>query len=374
MLIGVPKEIKNHEYRVSISPRGVRELNYHGHQLMVQKGAGEGIGFHDIHYQEAGALVVESIDEIFERSDMIVKVKEPQPEECRMLKEGQILFSYLHLAAEPKMTEALIDSGCIAIAYETVTDKDGHLPLLAPMSEVAGRLSVQVGSYFLQRGNGGRGVLLSGVPGVEAAEVVIIGGGVVGTNAAIIAGGMGANVTILERSLDRIRELEWRLPHTNIKCIYSTVEAIEEYVMKSDLVIGAVLVPGASAPKVIARHLVEKMQKGSVIVDVAIDQGGCVATSHPTTHDAPTFIFNDVVHYCVTNMPSAAARTATKALENATLPYIMDLANNGYRAALKDNPNFRKGLNLYRGRVTNEAVANGLNHAYVPATTFLGGH
>jgi len=374
MLIGVPKEIKNHEYRVSISPRGVRELNYHGHQVMVQKGAGEAIGFDDLYYQESGALVIENVEEIFERSDMIVKVKEPQPEECQMLREGQILFAYLHLAAEPKMTDALINSGCIAIAYETVTDDAGNLPLLAPMSEVAGRVSIQVGSYFLQRGNGGRGVLLSGVPGVEAAEVVIIGGGVVGTNAAIIAGGMGANVTILERSLERIRQLEWRLPQNNIKSIYATVEAVEDYVTKSDLVVGAVLVPGASAPKLVTNDLIEKMQKGSVVVDVAIDQGGCIESSRATTHDDPTFIVNDVVHYCVTNMPSAAARTATKSLENATLPYIVDLANNGYRSALKDNTNFRKGLNLCRGRVTNEAVANDLNHAYVPPSTFLGGN
>ncbi|MDA0780773.1 MAG: alanine dehydrogenase [Rickettsiales bacterium] len=373
MLIGVPKEIKNHEYRVSISPRGVRELNYHGHQVMVQKGAGDGIGFEDIQYQEAGALVIENVEEIFERSDMIVKVKEPQPEECQMLSEGQILFCYLHLAAEPKIAEALINSGCIAIAYETVTDKMGNLPLLAPMSEVAGRVSIQVGAYFLQRGNGGRGVLLSGVPGVEAAEVTIIGGGVVGTNAAIIAGGMGANVTILERSVERVRELEWRLQARNIKSIYATVDAVEEYLVKSDLVVGAVLVPGATAPKIVSAGLIEKMQKGSVVVDVSIDQGGCFETSRPTTHDAPTFVVNGVVHYCVTNMPSAAARTATKSLESATLPYIVDLANNGYRSALKDNPNFRKGMNLCRGRVTNEAVANELNHAYVPPTTFLGG-
>ncbi|PIR39618.1 MAG: alanine dehydrogenase [Alphaproteobacteria bacterium CG11_big_fil_rev_8_21_14_0_20_39_49] len=373
MLIGVPKEVKNHEYRVSISPRGVRELNYHGHQVMVQKGAGDGIGFEDIQYQEAGALVIENVEEIFERSDMIVKVKEPQPEECQMLNEGQILFCYLHLAAEPKIAEALINSGCIAIAYETVTDKMGNLPLLAPMSEVAGRVSIQVGAYFLQRGNGGRGVLLSGVPGVEAAEVTIIGGGVVGTNAAIIAGGMGANVTILERSVDRVRELEWRLQTRNIKSIYATVDAVEEYLIKSDLVVGAVLVPGATAPKIVSASLIEKMQKGSVVVDVSIDQGGCFETSRPTTHDAPTFVVSDVVHYCVTNMPSAAARTATKSLESATLPYIVDLANNGYRSALKDNPNFRKGMNLCRGRVTNEAVANDLNHSYVPPTTFLGG-
>lgn len=373
MLIGIPKEIKNHEYRVSVSPRGVRELSYHGHQIIVQKDAGHAIGFDDIHYQEAGALVVESAKEVYERSDMIVKVKEPQAEECHHLKEGQIVFCYLHLAADQKLADALINTGCIAIAYETVTDERGRLPLLAPMSEVAGRVAIQVGAHCLERENGGRGTLLGGVPGVEVGNVVIIGGGVVGTNAAIIASGMGADVTILDRSVERVRELEWKLSGRNVRSIYSTVDAVEEYVSKADLVVGAVLVPGAAAPRVITKELVSRMQRGSVLVDVAIDQGGCSETSHPTTHDNPTFVVHNVVHYCVTNMPSAVARTASKALENATLPYIVELANSGYRSALKDNIHFRNGLNLCRGRVTNETVANDLNHAYVPPTTFLGG-
>jgi alanine dehydrogenase len=373
MLIGVPKEIKNHEYRVSISPRGVRELSHHGHQVVVQKDAGHDIGFEDLHYQEAGALMVETAAEIFERSDMVVKVKEPQIQECQMLKEGQILFTYLHLAADPKVAEALISSGCIAIAYETVTGPNDTLPLLAPMSEVAGRVSVQVGAHYLERVNGGRGTLLGGVPGVEVGKVVIIGGGVVGINAAVIASGIGADVTILDRSIEKVRSLEWKLGGKRVRSIYSTVDAIEEYVTQADLVIGAVLVPGATAPKVISADLISKMQRGSVFVDVAIDQGGCSETSHPTTHDNPTYVVDGVVHYCVTNIPSSVARTATKALENATLPYIINLADNGYRVALKEDLNFRNGLNLCRGRVTNAAIASELNHAYVPATTFLGG-
>lgn len=372
MLVGVVKEVKNHEYRVSISPKGVRELVHHGHQVIVEKNAGHGIAFDDNQYQEAGALVVDSAEEVFENADMIVKVKEPQIEECQMLREGQILFAYLHLAAEPRIAEALLNSNCIAISYETVTDDNGGLPLLAPMSEIAGRVSIQAGTHCLEREVGGRGTLLGGVPGVEPGKVVIIGGGVVGANAAIVASGMGADVIILDRSIKKIRDLEWKLS-SNVRGVYSTVDAIEEHVCNADLVVGAVLVPGASAPKVITTDLVSKMQKGSVIVDVAIDQGGCVETSRATTHDTPTFIEEGVVHYCVTNMPSAVARTATKALENATLPYIISLADNGYRSALKEDINFRNGLNLYRGRVTHEAVANELNHAYVPAVTFLGG-
>lgn len=373
MLIGVPKEIKNHEYRVSISPRGVRELNYHGHQLLIQKNAGHAIGFDDLQYQEAGATIVESPEEIYERADMIVKVKEPQYEECSMLREGQILFAFLHLAADSKLTDALINSGCVAIAYETVTSDSGLLPLLAPMSEVAGRVSIQVGATCLELENGGRGTLLGGVPGVEPGKVVIVGGGVVGANAALIASGMGADVTILDRSVERVRELDWRFGDRSIRSICSTVDAVEEYTTQADLVIGAVLIPGAAAPKVITEDLIKKMQRGSVIVDVAIDQGGCSETSRPTTHDDPTFIVDEVVHYCVTNVPSAAARTASKALENATLPYIANLANNGYRTSLKEDKNFRNGLNLCRGRVTHEAVANDLNHAFVPPSTFLGG-
>ncbi len=371
MLIGIPKEIKVNEYRVSISPRGVRELCHHGHQVLVQKQAGHAIGFDDRHYQEAGALVLETAQEIYDQAEMIVKVKEPQLEECHLLREGQILFAYLHLAAIPRVAEALIESGCIAIAYETVTSDDGGLPLLAPMSEVAGRVAVQVGAYCLERENGGRGTLLGGVPGVEPGKVTIIGGGVVGTNAAIIASGMGADVTIIDRSVKKIRDLESRFGSRKIKGIYGSVDAIDEYVVNSDLVIGAVLVPGASSPKVITADMVKRMLRGSVLVDVAIDQGGCSETSKPTTHDNPTFTVDEVVHYCVTNMPSAVARTATKALENATLPYILQLANNGYRAAFKEDLNFRNGLNLCRGRVTHEAVATALSHSYVPPSTFI---
>lgn len=371
MLIGIPKEIKNNEMRVSVSPRGVRELIHHGHQVMVEKNAGHAIGFDDMLYQEVGALIVDSAEEIFQKAEMIVKVKEPQPNECLMLKEGQVLFTYLHLASDNKMAESLINSNCIAIAYETVTAPDGSLPLLAPMSEVAGRMSIQAGAWALQQKNGGRGTLLGGVAGVEPGKVTIIGGGVVGTNAAIVAVGMGAEVTIIDRSIKRMREIETQFG-SKVHCIYATVDAIEEYVSKSDLVVGAVLVPGAAAPKLVSEDMVKNMIRGSVIVDVAIDQGGCFETSRPTTHDDPIYSLHNIVHYCVTNIPSAVARTASKALENSTLPYIVELAGKGYRSALKDNPHFRNGLNLYRGRVTHEAVARDLNHAFVPSSTFLG--
>ncbi len=370
MLIGVPKEVKDFEYRVSISPNGVRELVHHGHQVMVQKDAGHDLGFDDTIYQEAGALVVDTAQEVFDRAELVVKVKEPQLEECRMLGEGQILFTYLHLAAEPNIANALLESKCIAIAYETVTSSDGSLPLLAPMSEVAGRLATQVGASCLERPKKGRGVLLGGVSGVEPGHVVVLGGGVSGTQAAKIAVGMGAKVTILERSLSRIRQLE-DLFDGRANVLFSTVDSIEASVIDADLVIGAVLIPGAAAPRVVSEALVANMKRGAVIVDIAIDQGGCIETSKPTTHTDPTYIQHEVVHYCVTNMPSCVARTSTSALENATLPYILDLADNGYRAALKDNKHFMNGLNVYRGRVTHEAVAKDLNHAYVPPSTFL---
>lgn len=371
MLIGIPKEIKNHEYRVSVSPQGARELIHHGHQVIIQKDAGHAIGFDDVQYQAVGALVVSSAAEVYSRAEMIVKVKEPQAEECQMIKDGQIVFCYLHLAADHRMAEQLINANCIAIAYETVTGEDGTLPLLAPMSEVAGRMSIQAGAHCLEKARGGRGVMLGGVPGVSPGKVVIIGGGVVGANAAMVAVGMGAKVTIFDKSLKRLRELEWKFGNA-VNNIYATVDAIEEYVSKADLVIGAVLIPGAAAPKVITTELVKGMQRGAVIVDVAIDQGGCVETSRPTTHADPTYIEHGIVHYCVTNIPSAVARTATKALENSTLPYILSLANKGYRAALKEDIHFRNGLNLCRGRITHEAVAHELNHAFVPSTTFLG--
>ena len=373
MLIGVPKEVKNHEYRISISPRGVRELTHNGHQVLVEKKAGHAIGFDDAHYQAAGALIIETAEEVFERADMIVKVKEPQAQELSLLREGQILFTYLHLAANHRMADELMKSKCIAISYETVTADDGSLPLLAPMSEIAGRVSVQVGANCLEKANGGRGTLLGGVAGIEPGKVVVLGGGFVGTNAAIIAMGMGAEVTILDNSLNKIRELDTRFG-SKIRVIYSTMDSIEEYISKADLVIGAVLSPGAAAPKVVTEGMIKKMQRGSVIVDVAIDQGGCFESSRPTTHDEPTFIYEDVVHYCVTNMPSAVARSSTKALENATLPYIMRLANEGYRTVLKEDKHFRNGLNIYRGRVAHEAVAKELNHPFVPASTFLGSY
>lgn len=371
MLVGVPKEIKDYEYRVSISPKGVRELVYHGHQVMVEKGAGRDIGFEDAHYQDSGALIMNNAVEIYDRAEMIVKVKEPQLSECKLLREGQILFGYLHLVAEPNITQALLNKNIIAIAYETVTDAAGNLPLLAPMSEVAGRIAVQVGASCLERPKQGKGVLLGGVPGVAPGKVVIIGGGTVGLQAAIIASGMQAHVTILERSMHRIRDLN-HLFGSQVDVLFATVDTIEQQIASADLLIGAVLIPGAAAPKVVSEELVRRMQRGSVIVDVAIDQGGCIETSRLTTHGDPTFIEHGIIHYGVPNMPSLAARTATSALENATLPYILNLADNGYRAAMKADRHFMNGLNLYRGRVTHPEVARGLNHAYVPPTSFLG--
>lgn len=372
MLIGVPKEIKNHEYRVSITPTGVKELIRHGHQVIVESQAGEAIGFDDNQYIGVGALVADKVEDVFERADMIVKVKEPQPIECEMLREGQLLFCYQHLAAEPKIADMLLKSGCIAIAYETVTDISGGLPLLAPMSEVAGRMAVQAGAHCLEKANSGRGVLLSGVPGVAAGNVLVLGGGVVGTNAAQIAVGMGANVTILERSIRRIRELE-HIFNNRANIIYSTSGILEEYISCADLVVGAVLIPGAAAPKLVTEKMVSSMKNGSVVVDVAIDQGGCFETSKPTTHENPTYIVDGVVHYCVTNIPGAVAYTASRALENSTLPYIIALADKGYRTALREDKHFCNGLNIYRGRVTHEVVAHELNHAYVPPSTFLVG-
>lgn len=370
MLIGIPKEIKNHEYRVSVTPSGVKELIRHGHQVLVQTMAGQAIGFDDNQYVAVGAHVAERAEEIFERADLIVKVKEPQPIECDMLREGQILFCYQHLAAEPKIAELLLKSGCIAIAYETVTDAYGGLPLLAPMSEVAGRMAIQAGAHCLEKAQGGSGVLLSGVAGVMAGNVLILGGGVVGTNAAQVAVGMGANVTILEKSIRRIRELE-QLFGNRANIIYSTTGMVEEYITSADLVVGAVLIPGAAAPKLVNAKTLKTMKHGSVIVDVAIDQGGCMETSKPTTHDNPTYIIDHVVHYCVTNIPGAVAYTASRALENSTLPYILALADKGYRTALKEDKHFCNGLNIYRGRVAHEVIARELNHAYVPPSTFL---
>lgn len=370
MIIGIPKEIKQDEYRVGLTPGGVRELVDCGHEVLVETNAGAGIDFSDRLYQEAGASIVEKPATIFERAEMIVKVKEPQPNECKMLREGQTLFTYLHLAADKAQAELLLHSGCTAIAYETVTDHDNRLPLLEPMSEVAGRLSVQAGAHCLEKIHGGRGVLLGGVPGVRPAEVVVIGGGTVGTNAIRIAVGMEAHVTVLDRSIKRLKELD-DFFGSRLNTIYSTNDAIEEYVTKADLVIGAVLLPGAAAPKLVTHDLLPKMREGSVIVDVAIDQGGCCETSKPTTHSHPTYVVDGVVHYCVANMPGAVARTSTIALSNATLPYVLHLANESPLRALKQNLHLLNGLNIHQGHVTCEAVAHSLGYNYVPAETIL---
>ena len=370
MLIGTPKEIKNHEYRVGLTPAGVRELNSRGHQVMIQVGAGLGIGIADEMYRHAGAELVANADEIFRRAEMIVKVKEPQPDECRMLWEGQVLFTYLHLAPDPEQTKALIDSGCVAIAYETVSDGRGGLPLLAPMSEVAGRMSIQAGAHAMEKAQGGNGVLLGGVPGVAPANVAIIGGGVVGYNAARIAVGMGADVSILDRSLTRLGWLD-TVFDGRLKTLYSTADAVEDCVAQADLVIGAVLVPGAAAPKLVTRKMLKSMKPGAVIVDVAIDQGGCFETSRPTTHQAPTYLVDGIVHYCVANMPGGVARTSTFALTNATLPHVLALADKGYKNAMLADPHLRDGLNIHLGKVTYKAVADALGYDYLPAKDAL---
>ena len=371
MLIGVPTEIKTKEFRVGMTLGSVEELVHHGHRVIVQSNAGEGIGKTDDMYRAVGAEVVDSAAEIFERADMIVKVKEPQPEECRMLREGQLLFTYLHLAPDPEQTQMLLDSGCVAIAYETVTDDEGTLPLLSPMSEVAGRMSIQAGAHCLEKEKGGSGILLGGVPGVEAARVVVIGGGVVGTNAIRMAMGMEAHATVLDRSLKRLKELDFQFG-CMLNTVYSTREALRRHVTGADLVVGAVLVPGASAPKLVTREMLKEMRAGSVVVDVAIDQGGCFETSRPTTHAEPTYIEEGVVHYCVANMPGAVARTSTFALNNATLPFIVSLASKGYKQALAEDPHLRNGLNVHHGRITCKAVADALGYDYLPAERAIG--
>jgi len=370
MKIGVPKEIKDHEYRIGLVPASVRELIHHRHQVVVQSDAGQGVGFDDEAYRRAGAEIAERADDVFAGADMIVKVKEPQPSELLMLRENQILFTYLHLAAEPDQAQGLIDSGCIAVAYETVTNSRGGLPLLAPMSEVAGRMSIQVGAHCLEREQGGAGILLGGVPGVPVAKVVILGGGVVGTNAARMAMGLEASVTVIDKSLDRLYELDMQFGPT-LNTIFATMDTIEKYVTEADLVIGGVLIPGATAPKLVTRDMVRKMQKGSVIVDVAIDQGGCCETSKPTSHSAPTYLVDDVVHYCVTNMPGAVARTSARALNNATLPFVLALAGKGAESAMADDPHLLDGLNIYKGQVTYEAVASDLGFDYRPAAEVI---
>lgn len=363
MIIGIPKEIKNHEYRVGATPAMVRALVEAGHTVVVQKDAGSKIGFTDAMFVAAGAKIVNTAKEVYS-SEMIIKVKELQESEYGLLHEGQILFCYLHLAPDPVQAKHLIEKKVIAIAYDTVTDAHGRLPLLVPMSEIAGRMSIQVGATCLQLNNGGKGLLLGGVPGVFPARVTVIGGGVVGTEAARMAMGFGASVTIIDRDLNRLRTLDALFgPH--LKTLYSTSSAIEEALTLTDLVVGAVLIPGKTAPKLITHAMLKKMSPGSVLVDVAIDQGGCSETSKPTTHDAPTYVVDGVIHYCVTNMPGACALTSTKALTNATLDYALKIANKGWKAAMREHPGLRDGMNVCLGHVTNAVVASDLGYKYV---------
>ncbi len=370
MLIGTPKEIKNHEYRVGLTPASVQELVSHGHQVIIETTAGNGIGASDQDYQNAGAKILDTATEIFAQAEMIIKVKEPQPIECKMLREGQILYTYLHLAPDPEQTKLLLESGAVCIAYETITGPDNSLPLLAPMSEVAGRLAVQAGAHSLEKPQSGLGVLLGGVPGVAPAKVLVIGGGIVGDNAAVIARGMGADVTILDRSVPRLRELDNKYQGT-VRCLYSNTATIEEELMATDMVIGAVLIPGAAAPKLLTREMISNMKAGSVVVDVAIDQGGCFETSKATTHAEPTYIVDEVVHYCVANMPGAVPKTSTYALNNATLSHALAIANQGWKMALNNNPDLLNGLNVCAGKITYEAVATALGKPYTPAHELL---
>jgi alanine dehydrogenase len=370
MLIGVPKEVKNHEYRVGLTPTSANELTRHGHQVVIESNAGLGAGFENDHYVAAGAKIAPTASDVFNTADMIIKVKEPQPQECKMLRPGQIIFTYLHLAPDPEQADGLINSGCIAIAYETVTSAHGGLPLLAPMSEVAGRMSIQAGAHFLEKGQGGSGVLLGGVPGVAPGRVVILGGGVAGANAARMAIGLGAQVTIFDRNPIRLKELDLEFGG-RVQTIYSTSDAIERYVIGADLVVGAVLVVGAAAPRLVTKEMIKRMRPGSVVTDLAIDQGGCFETSRPTTHAEPVYVVDNVIHYCVTNMPGGVARTSTTALNNVTLPFVMSLAQKGYRQALTDDIHLRNGLNVYEGNITYEAVANDLGREYVDPMTLL---
>ncbi|MDH2356697.1 alanine dehydrogenase [Bradyrhizobium sp. JR4.1] len=364
MKVGVPKEIKTHEYRVGLTPGAVREYVAAGHSVLVETNAGGGIGVTDDIYRKAGATIAAYAHEVFASCEMIVKVKEPQPAEWTQLRENQILFTYLHLAPDPEQAKGIIKSGCTAIAYETVTDAHGGLPLLAPMSEVAGRLAVEAAGAALKRYAGGRGLLIGGVPGVQPARIVVIGGGVVGTHAARMAAGLGAEVTILDRSIRRLRELD-ELFGGRVRTKFSTIDSVEQEVFEADVVIGAVLVPGASAPKLVSRGMLSSMRKGSVIVDVAIDQGGCFETSRPTTHADPTYEVDGVIHYCVANMPGSVPLTSSHALNNATLPFGLALANKGFAAVL-ENPHLRAGLNVHRGRLTYRAVAESLGLPFTP--------
>ncbi|MFT6329554.1 MAG: alanine dehydrogenase [Bermanella sp.] len=374
MIVGVPKEIKNHEYRVGLTPAAVQEFVKCGHEVLVQTNAGTSIGFTDALYTNAGAIIIATPEEIFAKADMIVKVKEPQANECKMLRRGQTLYTYLHLAPDPVQTQLLVESGATCIAYETVTDHRGTLPLLAPMSEVAGRMSIQAGAHYLEKASGGSGTLLGGVPGVAPGKVLIIGGGVVGLNAAKMAMGLGADVTILDRSLNRLRELD-DIFEGRLATVFSTSEAIDYHSSRADLVIGAVLVPGAAAPKLLNREHIKNMKPGSVVVDVAIDQGGCFETSKATTHQDPVYIIDDVVHYCVANMPGGVARTSTMALNNATLSFGLALANKGPKQAMLDDPHLLNGLNVHNGIVTYKAVVDALGEklglTYLPAAEAL---
>lgn len=364
MRVGVPREIKVHEYRVGLTPMGAAELVQAGHEVFVETRAGDGVGFADSAYEAVGAKILPDADAVFKSAELIVKVKEPQPIEYARLTPEHTLFTYLHLAPDPEQTRGLMESGCIAIAYETVTDNEGRLPLLKPMSEVAGRMSIQVGATALEKSHGGRGMLLGGVPGVQPAKVVILGGGVSGTHAAEMAIGMRADVTIFDRSIKRLAELDAQF-QGKVKTAFSTAAAVEEAVIGADLVIGAVLIPGAAAPKLVTRDMLKKMKDGAVLVDIAIDQGGCFETSKPTTHQSPTFIVDGVVHYCVANMPGAVARTSTLALTNATLPFTLAIANKGAKKAMNDDPHLARGLNVAEGHVTYEPVARDLGHKYV---------
>ncbi|MFN3835801.1 MAG: alanine dehydrogenase [Glycocaulis sp.] len=364
MRVGVPREIKIHEYRVGLTPMGAAELVQAGHEVFVETRAGDGVGFADSAYEAVGAKILPDADAVFKSAELIVKVKEPQPIEYARLTPDHTLFTYLHLAPDPEQTKGLMASGCIAIAYETVTDSEGRLPLLKPMSEVAGRMSIQVGATALEKSHGGRGMLLGGVPGVAPAKVVILGGGVSGTHAAEMAIGMRADVTIFDRSIKRLAELDAQF-QGKVKTAFSTSAAVEEAVIGADLVIGAVLIPGAAAPKLVTREMLKKMKDGAVLVDIAIDQGGCFETSKPTTHQSPTFIVDGVVHYCVANMPGAVARTSTLALTNATLPFTLAIANKGAKKAMNDDPHLARGLNVAEGHVTYEPVARDLGHQYV---------
>ena len=370
MRIGVPKEIKVLEHRVGLTPGSARELSAHGHELIVEASAGQGIGMDDEAYRNAGASIVATAAEVFGQAEMIVKVKEPQAAERKMLRPGQLLFTYLHLAPDAEQARDLIASGAVCIAYETVTSSSGGLPLLAPMSEVAGRMAIQAGAYFLEKTHGGLGVLLGGVPGVDPAKVVILGGGVVGSHACHIALGMGADVWVLDRSTEVLRAL-WRQFGRPLNTVFSTHDAIEHHVTTADLVVGGVLIPGAFAPKLVSAALVKKMKKGSVIVDVAIDQGGCFETSHPTTHADPTYVVDGVIHYCVANMPGGVPRTSTFALNNATLPFVLALADKGWKKALADDPHLKNGLNVALGKVTCRPVADALGYEYIEPDSVL---